>query len=222
MKKTLSLIAVFLVAAMWSGSGSAADKYVSGSIGISWFNDADFSYIYDYEGEDNTQSIEFGSGITLLGAFGCDYGDYRIEGELGYQQNDAESLTYEGENFIDGDDSWDLEGDISVTSLLANGYYDIDLGGVELSLGAGVGVAQINMSDIEIDDDDYPGRSDEFDGSETALAYQLGAGLGIPVADNIMLDARYRYFATTDFTVVSWGNANIESHSALLGLRVGL
>ncbi len=213
MKKALSLIAVFLVAAMWSGTGTAADKYVSGAIGISWFNDANFDSIYDYEGEDS-ESMGFGSGITLLGAFGCDYGDFRVEGELGYQQNDAETFSEDG-----GDDSSDIQGDVSVTSLLANGYYDIDLGGVELSLGAGVGVAQVSMDDIADEGEDDGG----FNANETTFAYQLGAGLGIPVADNIMLDARYRYFATTDFTFVgSFGNTNIESHSALLGLRVGL
>ena len=215
MKKALSLIAVFLVAAMWSGTGTAADKYVSGAIGISWFNDSNLDYIYDYEGED-AGNFGYGSGITLLGAFGCDYGDYRIEGELGYQQNDVETFSYDGEDA----EAEDMQGDISVTSLLANGYYDIDLGGVELSLGAGVGVAQVNLDDINDEGDDDGG----LNVSETTLAYQLGAGLGIPVADNVMIDARYRYFATTDFTIERGipNNMNIESHSALLGLRVGL
>ncbi|ASQ91580.1 porin [Prosthecochloris sp. GSB1] len=225
MKKAISLLAVFLVAAMFSASSFAAEKYVSGNIGISWFNDVTLSPTYEFEGEDFSQSFNTGSGITLLGALGCDYGDYRLEAELGYQQNDVESLTISGEEgpFDDDEFSLDMEGDISIVSLLGNAYYDIDLGGVELSLTAGVGVAQVNFDDIEYaDDDDLPFIGDGvLNEHETTLAYQLGAGLGIPVSDGIMLDARYRYFATTDFTIGE-ANGNIESHSALLGLRVGL
>jgi len=225
MKKALSLLAVFLVAAMFSATGFAAEKYASGNIGISWFNDVTLTPSYEFEGEDFSESFNTGSGITLLGALGCDYGDYRLEAELGYQQNDVESLTINGEDgpFDDDEFTFDMEGDISIVSLLGNAYYDIDLGGVELSLTAGVGVAQVNFDDIEYTDDDEQPFMGEgvWNVHETTLAYQLGAGLGIPVSDGIMLDARYRYFATTDFTIEE-ANMNVESHSALLGLRVNL
>ena len=222
MKNALSLIGVFLVAVMFSATGFAADKYVSGSIGISWMNDTTFEDVYTFEGEDLVEAIDYGSGITLTGAFGCDYGDYRAEAELGYQTNDVESYSvmFEGDTEEEGD----LEGDVSVVSLMGNGYYDIDLGGIEFFLTAGVGVAQVDFNDIsDVDEDDA-----SYNASETTLAYQLGAGFGIPVSDGIMLDARYRYFATTDFTLSELGgfrgdaNGNIESHSALLGLRVNL
>jgi len=225
MKKALSLIAVFLVAVMWSSTGFSAEKYVSGNIGISWFNDIDLDYIYEGEGQDFTQKTEMGSGIALTGAFGCDYGDFRTELELGYQSSDVENMIFieDGDEYDFGDEGEDISGDVSVTSLMANGYYDIDLGGVEFFLTAGVGVAQIDIDDIEFADGDVV-----YNASETALAYQLGAGFGIPVSDGIMLDARYRYFATTDATISGGlefgedGNGNVESHSALIGLRVGL
>ena len=233
MKKTLSLIATFLIAAMWSVNGFGGEKYVSGSIGISWFNDSTLDYIYSSdEGEDFTGTYGYGSGITLLGAFGCDYGDYRIEGELGYQQNDIESVAIDLD-FDGGPTPIEATSDASVLSLLANGYYDIQLGGgIECYLTAGVGVAQVSietgLGEVEIDGEIID-LDTEYDASETTLAYQLGAGVGIPVADNIMLDARYRYFATTDFTLSGAipfdgldVNTGIESHSALLGLRVGL
>jgi len=226
MKKALSLIAVFLVAVMWSSTGFSAEKYVSGNIGISWFNDIDLGYTYEGEGEDFTQKAEMGSGIALTGAFGCDYGDFRTELELGYQSSDVENLIWidDGDELDLGAEGEDISGDVSVTSLMANGYYDIDLGGIELFLTAGVGVAQIDIDDIDYTEGDFV-----YNASETTLAYQLGAGFGIPVSDNIMLDARYRYFATTDATISGGigpigldGNGNVESHSALIGLRVGL
>ena len=230
MKKALSLVMVFLVAVAFTATGYGADKYVSGNIGISWMSDADVDDIVGItDALDADLELGFSSGITLLGAFGCDYGDYRLEGELGYQANDVDSVSLDvlipdvidGED-IDIDESADLEGDITVLSLLVNGYYDIDLGGgVELSPTVGVGVAQVSMDDVNFDED-VPDVFDEIglDISETTFAYQAGIGLGIPLGSNIMLDARYRYFATTDFTMLAV-NTNIESHNALLGLRVG-
>uniref|UniRef100_B3ELR7 Porin, opacity type n=1 Tax=Chlorobium phaeobacteroides (strain BS1) TaxID=331678 RepID=B3ELR7_CHLPB len=208
--------------------------------------------------------LGFGSGLTLLGALGCDYGDYRVEGELGYQNNNVDALDIYIPCCNTEDNAVinvDLDGDITVLSLLMNGYYDIDLGGgVELSPTVGVGLAQVSMGDVTITgiSEDYsnccngdnnggdiiivpddPPFDDEItevkespqerqmragddlnlDVHEVTFAYQAGIGLGIPVAENIMLDARYRYFATTDFTVLV-ANTNIESHNALLGLRV--
>ena len=221
---------VFLVAVMWSAPGFSAEKYVSGNIGMSWMNDTELEDIVgflDYEGVD--LELGFSSGITLLGALGCDYGDYRLEGELGYQANDVDTINWSVPERINGDGedfsgSIDLDGDITVLSLLVNGYYDIDLGGgVELSPTVGVGVAQVSVDDVNVDmPNEVPDDFDEIglDISETTFAYQAGIGLGIPLGDNIMLDARYRYFATTDFTMLAV-NANVESHNALLGLRVG-
>ncbi|WP_287373910.1 outer membrane beta-barrel protein [Prosthecochloris sp.] len=217
MKKALSLLMVFLVAVMWSAPGFSADKYVSGSIGINWMSDADLEPDFDYDYDDYDLEAGFDSGITLLGAFGCDYGDYRLEGELGYQSGDVDSLEFSGE---DGEYD-DISGDVTILSLLVNGYYDIDLGGgFELSPTVGVGVAQVKADDVELYD-----NAPDWSVSEVTFAYQAGIGLGIPVSDGIMLDARYRYFGTTDFTVEFSDyqfNTNMESHSALLGLRVNL
>jgi opacity protein-like surface antigen len=119
-----------------------------------------------------------------------------------------------------------MKGDVSVLSLMANGYYDFDLGSkVELYATTGVGVAQITFHD----ENDVLNPEPGYTGHETALAWQVGAGLAAPVADNVKLDLRYRYFATTDATMPDSGatlkrittyNTNLSSHSVLLGLRV--
>ncbi len=262
MKKAISLLAVFLVVVMWSAPGFSASKYVSGNIGISWMSDTEVEDIFGFtEYTGIGAELGFSSGLTLLGALGCDYGDYRVEGELGYQNNDVEALDISipcCKTEDTGHINYALDGDITVLSLLMNGYYDIDLGGgVELSPTVGVGLAQVSMDDIVVTDrsEDFSNCCDGNNGGETVIedypetsgsgqkaitqspkmrevgddlglsvnevtfAYQAGIGLGIPLGDNIMLDARYRYFATTDFTVLV-ANTNIESHSALLGLRV--
>ncbi len=221
MKKALSLLMVFLVAVMWSAPGFSADKYVSGNIGIAWFNDATIESADDNVTPHDYVDVEFDSGITLLGAMGCDYGDYRIEGELGYQSGDIASMT-------DGNPAslaQDLSGDLAVISLLMNGYYDIDLGGIDLYGTAGVGVARVSFEDL-YDGHQRAGQS-LYTEHATTLAYQVGAGLALPVADDVMIDARYRYFSTTEFTLddknfFDYENTTISSHSALLGLRINI
>jgi len=222
MKKALTLLMVFMVAVMWSSTSFSADKYVSGNIGIVWLNDATIEPAYDYNYPYQDVEVDFDSGITLLGALGCDYGDYRMEGELGYQSGDITSMTWDGPEAL----PQDLAGDITVISLLMNGYYDIDLGGIDLYGTAGVGVARVSFEDVQYDDPQLVGEP-LYTEHATTLAYQIGAGLAIPVGDDVMLDARYRYFSTTEFTLDDVNffeneNTTISSHSALLGLRVNL
>ncbi|MBO8091921.1 MAG: porin family protein [Prosthecochloris sp.] len=241
MKKALSLVMVFLVAVAFSATGYSAEKYVSLGAGISWMNDSDIedvAGIVDVLGGEI--EMDYGSGFTATGAFGCDYGDYRVEGEIGYQSGDVDGIGLDFSDVIDlhdwdidwdGKASADLKGDVSVLTLMVNGYYDIDLGGVELSPYVGVGVAQVSLDDVKAADGLVPEQAGHpadllnelnLDVHETTFAYQAGVVLGIPVADNIMLDARYRYFATTDFSTLALINTNVDSHSAMLGLRVGL
>ena len=229
---------VFAIAGICSTAAHAADKYVSGSIGISWINDIDAEVKRNSESQKGA-TFEIGSSVTFLGAAGCDYGDYRVEAELGYQSGDIDTMQKirgpkKGQG--DGPPAYDINGDISLYSLMLNGYYDIALGkGVELSPYIGAGFSHIllesNEALFEYDPDDDTVANTEFDA--TAFSYQAGLVLAIPVADNIMLDARYRYFATLDFSVTDTVEDNrdtetnkytmdVESHSMLLRLRVGL
>jgi opacity protein-like surface antigen len=203
-----------LAALFMADQGFAADHYVSGSIGMSWMNDVPMSVLMD---EDYTAEIGVDSGISLLGAIGCDYGSYRLEAEIGYQKNDINDLTTpdtEQLSLVAGATE-PAQGDVSVVSLMANGYYDIDAGGFEPYITAGIGIAQVSLDDFGPEGDDTGMTL-----HETTLAYQIGAGFAIPIGGNVMLDARYRYFATTDFTMYYY-NMDVSSHSALLGLRVG-
>ncbi len=148
MKKSLSLLAAFLVAGMWSAPVQAADHYVSGMAGISWMQDSEMNDILgitDVVGADI--DLGYGSGLTLAGAVGCDYGSTRLEAEIGYQNADIKEISVSVGSYSG---SLPLEGDASVLSLMANGYYDIDLGGVDLYVMAGVGVAQVNMEITDI------------------------------------------------------------------------
>lgn len=189
MKKQLALLFTGLALAGFTAQPAvAADMYGSLNGGISWMDDMDNA---PNAGDD----LEMNGGYMVLGAIGCDYGNYRVEAEAGYQESDVDSYNAVASG-----------GDVKIFSLLANGYYDIDAGGFEPYLTAGVGVANVNFNNVAVTDP-----------NETTLAYQIGAGLAIPVADGVMLDARYRYFSTLEFL----DNTQAGSHSALLGFRVG-
>ena len=233
MKKTLSLLALLVVAGMASAPAQAATHYVSVMGGISWMNNMKLDNIYQASINNRSIDYDLGSGINLLGAIGCDYGNYRFEGEIGYQQNNLKTGVESTDGIVDvigthgsPPSPYAMKGDVSVLSLMANGYYDFDLGQkVELYATTGVGVAQLSFHD----ENDVINPDPGYTGHETALAWQVGAGLAAPVADNVKLDLRYRYFATTDVTMTGSGatypgvtayNTNLSSHSVLLGLRV--
>ncbi len=242
MKKTLLLLTFLAVAGMSGTPAQAANHYVSALAGVSWLQDTDINYTSEnvVSGGPIEHSV-FDSGFTGVAAIGCDFGQTRLEAEAGYQQNDWGSMT---------------NGKASVYSLMANGFYDIPLGGgAELYGMAGVGVAQVNLEGgytvdtyFGEDSNDYQTiQSDQnYKSHATTFAYQLGAGVTIPLSKGVVLDARYRYFATADFTFTGpsetyvgnvpyvgsdedltiWSdpglNTNISSHSVLLGLRVDI
>jgi opacity protein-like surface antigen len=253
MKKTLSLLAVLAVAGVASAPAEAATRYVSGMAGISWFQDSDVTYTTDwtdrYPGY-GTTVLGFDSGLTATAAVGCDYGSTRVEAEIGYQKNDIDQLSGEEDAPYFGED---FTGKTSVYSLMLNGYLDIPVGGdVELYAMAGVGAAQVNFEGDAIlpyyyGEDSGQGYNVDYDpvkykSHATTFAYQLGAGIAIPLSKGVKLDARYRYFATTDFTFTGvddtepitdgydWDtawytpqlNTSISSHSVLVGLRVDI
>lgn len=189
MKKQLALLFTGLaLAAFTAQPATAADMYGSLHGGISWMNDLD-------NAPGSGDNIEMNGGYMAFGAIGCDYGSYRFEGEGGYQHSNVDSYNASSS-----------DGHIGIISLLCNGYYDIDAGGFEPYLTAGIGVANVNFNNVNLDDS-----------NETTLAYQVGAGLAVPVADSVMLDARYRYFSTLEFLE----DTQAGSHSILLGFRVG-
>ena len=246
MKKTLSLLTVLMIAGVAATPVQAATHYVSGFGGVSWMQNMKLDEIYQAVSGNYSSNYDLGSGLALTGAIGYDYGSYRLEAEVGYQTNDVKSAVDSIDGIAQvspyanplGSSRYAMRGDVSVLSLMGNGYYDFDLGQkVELYATAGVGVAQVSFHNVNntgywvvngestFHENNNPG----FNGHETTFAWQVGAGIAAPIADNVKLDLRYRYFATTDFTLAGdnfapalpTGNTNISSHSVLLGLRVG-
>lgn len=142
----------------------------------------------------NQGSVSTKGGINAMGALGLKFCDtYRLEAEGGYQRNNLSSAS----------------GFLSATSVLANGYYDFSAYSVKPYLTAGLGWASVG------------GNGLGFSDSQSVFAYQFGAGIAIPVAKNIDIDARYRYFRTSTINPDNIEGFQISSNSVLAGLRVG-
>ena len=203
MKKIYSLLAAALITGFCAAPASAGQTYISGNVGSSWMNDT----------KDGAFTYGMNNGVTALAAIGMRENCYRFEGELGYQTNSVDQLhgPFGTSNFT---------GDIEVWSVLANAYYDIYTGGgVKPYLTAGVGAARVQFEGLNFQDAPQgPGWSEH----DSVFAYQLGAGVAIPISKGVKLDARYRYFSTAEFTLNNGNQSRLASNSVLVGLRFNL
>lgn len=200
MKKHLSFIGALLAAGLFAAPAYAADSniYVSGDVGVSTFSNIKTS--------GDTGHTTTDAGINVMGAVGTKLDNWRVEAELGYQRNN-------GHEYVDGAGvATPANGSISVTSLLANGYYDFNAGAVDPYVTAGFGWASTGIHNRD-------GSADE---SHSALGYQFGVGVLVPVAKGIAVDARYRYFGTSNFSLNNGGgDLHVNSSNFLVGLKVG-
>lgn len=202
MKKIL----VATVALTLAASPALAENwYVSGNIGMASASNSDLT---DSTVPGITIDIEYDSGLTLGAAIGYDYGTIRAEGELAYQKNDFDKASLWGVDVP-------LSGDATATSLLLNGYFDIENDSpVTPYITAGLGLAKIEVNNLNVPGSGLPGTSDD----DTVFAYQIGAGLGYAINNRLTADVRYRYLTSSD-PEFGTSEAEFASHNVTAGLR---
>jgi len=146
-----------------------------------------------------------GYDVDLIG--GYDFGMFRLEGELGYKRSALKSARFNnafitafntGAGTSYTGDEFDLNGHTSVLSGMINGLVDFGgNGGVGAYAGGGFGRARVK----------------ELGDSDSAWAWQLLAGVYMPVSDNIDVGLKYRYFRT--------GNLNFDDSVTFTGVGAG-
>ena len=148
--------------------------YVEVSPGLSMISDSDTS-----GGFFAFPDIEYDRGFTIGGALGYQIQDQvRAEASLSYRTADVDQV---------GGISAGASGDVNVTSLMANVYYDFDLGlPVTPYLGAGLGLARVDL-------DAKLGGVSAKDDDDTAFSFSLMAGAAYRISDNLDLSLGYRY-----------------------------
>jgi opacity protein-like surface antigen len=167
-------------------------------------------------------AVETERGWDLDALLGYDFGAFRIEGEAGYKMADADRITSTGIDIDPGtagvQTAAALNGDLTVKSLMANAL--VDLGSdqsVNFYAGGGVGYAW-----VDLDGTSGAANTAFLDDSDSGFAWQLIAGVRVPVTPNVDLGLKYRYFNVDNLNMLSRTNAafdtDLQTHSALASL----
>ena len=158
--------------------------------------------------------LEYDTSYTVGGAIGYrlgESGDYRVEGEVAYQNNEVDRI---GNNSLPVDLGGEMISsmEFSMLTFLLNGYIDFNYGSAfSWFFTGGFGFARI---DSEMTEDGVT-----YDEDDTVFAYQLGVGTGYAVTETVTLDCKYRYLSTEDFNIED-GEIEMLSHNITVGIRV--
>ena len=223
MRKYL-LAAVAAAAIATPAYAQTSGPYVGIEGGLLFPKDTNIDADVDFIDEDlddvafnNILDVNYKRGWDLDVIGGYDFGAFRVEGELGMKRAKIDELQVSEEFLGEVDDEdvedFDLDGRARVTSYMLNALGDFDLSGMRAYAGGGFGRAKVKM----------------FEDRDSAWAWQLIAGVGVPVAPNVELGAKYRYFRTgklnfadnfqtTDADVLFSNSARFSSHSLLASL----
>jgi opacity protein-like surface antigen len=215
------------------------------------------------------QSVDtsFKTGFVLGGNAGIEWGSgLRTEVELAFRQNNshksAHLKTHYGYGFYTTSKTGEGESEVTHTffthvtadaqdndvpanlrlrawSLMANAWYDFDLGlPITPYVGGGIGMAMVKVSG-SLGRTNPGGTTDEgtvlprtssivrlHERNDTVFAWQLGVGASMPISDTTKLFVDYRYFAADDAHLklepgFNGGSvdADFNSHSIMAGIR---
>ena len=195
---------------------SANDQgwYVRGNVGYGSITDMDFTgdLIGDVEGE--------GNGAASLG-LGYEFGNnWRIELDGAQLWNDMGAVSQAA----------NTSSDMRLTTGMVNAIYDFsDFGAWQPYVGAGIGIARGSLSAqvhsfpnppiAPLNNPTCPSFNVcDFDRDDTATAWQLIAGLGYDINENLTWDTQYRYLNVGDMDFTGLGsNLQAPTYTALGG-----
>jgi opacity protein-like surface antigen len=126
------------------------------------------------------------------------------------------------------------DGHVSAVSLMANAWYEFDLGNsspVRPFIGGGIGIAWVDVHDIlEVHFPTKSGTSfysQGLHGDDSGFAWQLGAGLAWEVSPGKDLTLEYRYFNGPEVKNIRFHDYenqldyDYDAHSVMVGFKVG-
>ncbi len=173
---------------------------------------------------------DYNNGIGIYLALGKGIGNgFRAELEGSYRNNDIRHIATKAPGYS-GFPPSTISGDTKTYAVMANLIYDFEgLSDVVTPyLGAGAGVAFIDHDIVGMNAAGAPlaPLTIAYAADKAAFAYQGIAGLGFHLAEDLMLDISYRYFAVDKPTVAATLNGvasgiktEYETHSVFAGLR---
>lgn len=196
-KLTLAAVYAAMILLVLMVVPAKADGWYAGVYGGANFDD-----VIEASGVDNKSGVLIG-GVVGKGVKAVP--GLRVEADISFRQNE---VTFDpcgpcAAVTIDHD-TW---------ALMANAAYDVDLGMVKPYALVGVGYAntQGTLENIALARVESAG-----------VAWQLGTGVNVDVADGVTVGAGYRYFNGPDVTVLGTELASGGNHSVLASASFAL
>jgi OOP family OmpA-OmpF porin len=195
--------------------------YVGGELGVLVSSETDQTYTPGATvGSTGGVSTDHDLGFTGSASVGYRFGAFRVEIEAGFQSADVDKVK---SNFASGvtlaSGSQDADGEISARTLMANATFDVgSFSDFTFFVGGGAGVADLKVSGLVTATGSSPVLDDKDD---RRFAWQGTAGVRKPLASNIDMHVRYRYFSIDDAEMVGFAGrsvtAEFTSHALLAG-----
>jgi outer membrane immunogenic protein len=169
------------------------------------------------------QSWSSGDGGVFGGSIGYNFADMGLPVRAEVEYLHHEGFKYSATNSTTGVFNNKVD---NIHTVFANFYYDIKTGTAFTPyVGAGLGVAWLDQK-YSSTFTGWTAATDNGSKSFTNFAWNLGAGVGYSVTDNIILDLGYRYSNLGETKSVAsannritLGKQDISTHEGLLGLR---
>ncbi len=191
-----------------------------------WYGGLDgyLSFLGQEKSESNTHDIQnrYKTGGGFAGKFGYDFGQIRLEGEIGKHFNSAKEFTIVNDAGLGLSNGSATNGKANVTHYMMNAVLDLDdivgSDAVEPFIGGGLGVADLALQNLTPAGSTLP----YVNGSSTEFAYQAFAGVRVPLSDAVDASLNYRYMGTNDASLVDRLGANFNAsydvHDIVLGI----
>ena len=170
-------------------------------------------------GGGNENTMEFDPGFSATGAIGIGLNEeFRAEVELNYASNTLTQLQGTANGVTFGSTTF-TENDLATFSVMGNVAYDFPKNGQFIPyVSGGAGVAGVLMNEVTAN------ATQISDGADWVFAYQLGAGVSMPLDSTTTLEAGYRFFETQN---PEFGDlrgspftTHFSSHNFMLGARL--
>jgi opacity protein-like surface antigen len=156
--------------------------YIGGTVSYAVLSNSD---VTDPAVPGQTDILDYNQGASAALNAGFRFGQFRLEGELGYQRNGIDSFS--GTN---------ATGELTQSTALLNAYFDMPVESKNVTpyVGIGGGSSNVKLGDFNVEGSGQPNTSS----SDRVNVFHLSLGVLIPASDDLNVDLRYRYQDASD------------------------
>lgn len=189
-----------------------------------WYGGIDGAYSLlgreEAKGQPLMLESQFNDGWALGLNMGYDFGQFRLEGEVTYHKHNGDRLTVDNDAGLGLATGAVTGGSSKLTSYMVNAIMDLGdtLGtpNFEPFIGAGVGLANLDWDGLRTAANSFT------DSSDNVFAYQLFAGVRVPLDNGWEMSLKYRYVDANAASLQDRLNnafkASYDAHDMVIGL----